>query len=368
MDAYNKNNNKIRVLHICESYGSGVKTHLDFIGAHLNDYDNVFFISNKNNEFTNLERLIIDNNLSNRKNPIRFLKAVLHLKKIVKQLSPQIVHFHSTYAGITSIFLKFTNIRDLYFVYTPHAYFSQKKLTSFLSNIVKIIERQILKRMDKIIHVSYSEEQHAISNNLLMDKDKSIVIYNGVNTPNAIKSNFNRKPFRVVNVARCEKQKNPKEFIEIAIQILKQGYDCEFTFVGEGSLRFECEEIVNNSPYKTKINFVGFQENINQYLVDADLYLSTSLYEGLPYSVIEAMSVGLPIILSNVTGHRELIEENGYLYNDINEATRYIEDFIINNELFIKQKSNNSKALFINKFSVVKNMEEISNLYNELLS
>ena len=79
------------------------------------------------------------------------------------------------------------------------------------------------------------------------------------------------------------------------------------------------------------------KKNVFEHLYYSDIYLSTSLYEGLPLSILEAMSVGLPIIASNVVGNLDTVENgiNGYLYdlNDYSIAVKYLKILALDESL-----------------------------------
>lgn len=321
----------MKVLQVCEAYGGGVKKHLDLISKVMDSsVENYYYISPSLNETVAIEstNVQIDKNFSNRKNPLHLLNAAKNLLAAVKEIKPDVIHFHSTFAGIVAVLLKPFVKKNIKFVYTPHAYFSQKDLSSTKRMIVCKLEKTILKGMDKVIHVSQQEEQHCFEQNLLpvAAQSKSIVIYNGVEQPSYRKTAKNEEKTVFVNVARCVEQKNPELFLKIAKHYVKLDNSAEFIFVGDGPKLETIKKEISQYGLDEKIKFVGYSTNVQQYLEQADFYLSTSRYEGMPYSVIEAMAMGLPLILSNVIGHSELIVENGALFelDDINKIVEML--------------------------------------------
>ena len=89
----------------------------------------------------------------------------------------------------------------------------------------------------------------------------------------------------------------------------------KFILIGDG----EEKSITDKQIFEENIENVtllGYQKNVNEYLHASDLYLSTSLWEGLPYSLIEATRAGIPIVASDVTGNNEVVfyKQNGYLF------------------------------------------------------
>ncbi len=98
----------------------------------------------------------------------------------------------------------------------------------------------------------------------------------------------------------------------------------KFTWIGDGNQRD-----LLSSPNITITGWVPHTE-VEKYLSKADLYISTALWEGLSYAVLEAMSMRLPLLLSNCPGNCDLVINNinGFLFNDVNQATDFIHQYL----------------------------------------
>ena len=197
----------------------------------------------------------------------------------------------------------------------------------------------------KIVACSQSEkeaiEEQGIKNVTFINNGiKPLQIEKKVNTSNKM---------TIISVGRLSIQKNPKLFNDIALEF-NDNPNVQFIWCGDGELKSEL-----TSP---NIKCTGWIERkeLENYLSNADIYLSTSLWEGLPLSVLEAMSIGLPMVLSNCVGNRDLVENNGFLYNNKIEAIKIINDFRENNKLIIF-KGKKSKEIFFKKFDL-KNMSK----------
>lgn len=116
------------------------------------------------------------------------------------------------------------------------------------------------------------------------------------------------------------------------------------------------------------IKFLGFKENVSPFLTENDIYILTSHYEGLPISIIEAMSYGLPIIASDVGGNDEMIKngENGYLVDNVNDLTEAILKFI-NDPNKVKFMGEKSKEKFYDEYILETDMNNINKEYQKLL-
>ena len=118
--------------------------------------------------------------------------------------------------------------------------------------------------------------------------------------------------------------------------------------MGEGYL-FDKAKIFLKYSNIQNVYLFGNKTDVFKYLYESDLFLSTSLYEGHPISILEAMSIGLPIVASKVTGNIDTVKVNysGFFYKlgDINEACNCIERIMKNSEL--KLKISNSMPFFL---------------------
>ena len=116
-----------------------------------------------------------------------------------------------------------------------------------------------------------------------------------------------------INVARFMKQKNHFLLLKSFAGARKQVPFIHLMLVGDGELRNEIEKMVSNLKMDSAVTFVGNVDNVNDYLAEADVFVLSSDYEGLPLSVLEAMASGLPILATEVGGLADLVTDNGYL-------------------------------------------------------
>ena len=186
---------------------------------------------------------------------------------------------------------------------------------------------------------------------------RSVVGFNGVKDPGCIASS---EKFKVVTLSRFDYQKNMDMAYDIAMKFKNQ--DIEFVWVGDGPdyLRLKEKAKKNN----LKIEFIGFSDKPNDYLAKSSLYLSTSRFEGLPYALIEAASLGLPIVASNVVGNNEVVfnEKNGFLFSSVDEAYRCIEK-LKDDPALLKQMGNVSRSYYEKLFSEETMVEQIVSAY-----
>ncbi|MFV0194102.1 glycosyltransferase family 4 protein [Empedobacter falsenii] len=165
----------------------------------------------------------------------------------------------------------------------------------------------------------------------------------------------------IMNVGRFELQKNQKELIEIFSQLeLKK--DWKLRIIGVGSLKSDLEETIREKKLEDQVELLDFQKNIDEYFQQAKIFAFTSIYEGFPNALSEAMANGLASIAYDCpTGPSELIQhnENGYLI-PLHNKEEYIKQLqlLVDDENLRQRISMNAKNVKT-KFS----SQTISNEY-----
>lgn len=318
----------MKVLEICEAYGGGVKRQIDYLNRFENvqDIDMITLVSSRRDSDIP-RKYLVDNRMSDfPKHIFKFMSVIPCLHQLIVDKNIQIVHAHSTIAGITMVLYKMSYRHGLAVIYTPHAYYSEVSRGFFKDGVLKLAEKFMSRFFTKVIHVSDQEQQYALSHGIVK-QDKAIVINNGVPKPMIQKTTHQQINF--VNVARCDYQKNPELFIQIAKVVTKTIPNTVFTWVGDGKLLNKMQAKVISEGLETRVKFVGYRKDPYEYLIRSDIYVSTSRYEGQPFSVLEAISEKMPLIITDVIGHRELVDGNGILLTDdiLNDEKRLVDSF-----------------------------------------
>lgn len=340
----------MKIVHVVECFAGGVFSFLSNLTNELDkeEYIVIYGINRDNTpsdfreKFPPNTKFIPWKNASRSLNPLKDIKALWELYIILKRIDDiDIIHLHSSKAGFLGRIVSFLLGKSKKTIYTPHA-------ISFLRLDVSPKKRKIFIWMEKfasffggkIIACSQSEkeaiEEQGIKNATFINNGiKPLQIEKKVNTSDKI---------TIISVGRLSIQKNPKLFNDIALEFIDNP-NIQFIWCGDGELKSEL-----TSP---NIKCTGWieQKDLENYLANADIYLSTSLWEGLPLSVLEAMSIGLPVVLSDCVGNKDLVKDNGFLYSKKNEACNILKDLIKNNKKIIFY-SDKSKKIFLRKFEL----------------
>lgn len=364
--------NKIRIVYIVESMLGGIRRHVIDIIENLDPekYEIYLIYSDRRadkaffEEKTELEKhaeLILCNEMQ-RELGLHDFTAYKALVKHIRILAPDIVHCHSSKAGIVGrMAAKRCGVKKN--IYTPHAYAFETPELSKLKRKIYIWAERFLSRhaTTMTINVSKGEMQEALRNKLNRE-DKFTLIYNGIpdiKIPSKAelrkRLGLEENGYCVGVTARCAKQKDPMTFLKIAEQVIQSRSDVKFVYIGDGEMMEEMKAFVNSHGLQDKILLLGFRSDAGEVVGAFDIYLSTALYEGMPYSMIEAMRAGVPIIATDVVGNRELViaGENGQLFDvgNVEEAKDLILKQIDN-----KKIDSQSVCMSYEKKYMLKNM------------
>ena len=361
-----KKKNNLLMISSSSSLGGGTK-HMFMLGERLENKFKIYYAIPKNSVFKKFLNKSNHIDISERSITIKDIK---NLKKFVKFNSIDIIHAHGKGAGVIGRLIKiYTNTPLIYTFHGIHL-----KCHNWLNILIYIIYEFIFGWVDsQKILVSKSEEKYAKSSYIFLGKRYKI-INNGVpNMPKKANKEFGKmfdksskkSKLDVITICRFVNQKNIKDIINIALRLPK----INFSIIGDGPLWEEINSIILKRKVKN-VFLEGRKKNVFKYLYKSDIYLSTSLYEGLPISILEAMSVGLPIVASDVIGNCDTIEDgkSGFLYdlNDIDLAIYHLNK--LKRSFALRKKIGNEAFKRQRKiFSNNKMIENYKNLYQSLL-
>lgn len=338
---------KKKVLIISEPGNGGVARHvIDLLGNLNKDKFEVYFIySSKRADKKYIKNIAclkseikafkIDEMQSKIK-PYDDFISLIKILNIIKKINPDIVHCHSSKAGVLGrIAAKFVGVKKIF--YTPHAYSFQNTHLSVSKRKVFIIIEKIMSRYftDKTFNVSIGEKKIAIET-LNDNEDKFVVINNGVDKKNdsfnidelCKRYNIIQSDYIIGNISRLDEQKNPIEFFRIAQRIICDDLNMKFVWIGNGVLFKVIENFIKNNNIDDKCLLLPYNEKTEQLINRFDLFLCTSLYEGYPYVLLDACVNEIPIVCSDVIGNNDIVANNvnGFLYplGDIEKAENRI--------------------------------------------
>lgn len=372
---------KIKLVHIVEAMLGGIRQHVCNIIENLDqdEYevyliysdsraDKVFFDEKKRLE--DCATLILCNEMQ-REIGMHDFGAYSALIHHLKHIKPDIVHCHSSKAGIVGrMAAKRCGVKRI--IYTPNAYAFETPDLSKLKRKIYVYAERFLSHHATSMTINVSKGEMDLAKKYQLDKDeKFTLIYNGIpdiELPSKaeLKRELGLKPdIHYVGVtARCARQKDPMTFLAIAERVVKERDDVEFLYIGDGEMMDEMREYVADHALADRVHLLGFRSDASRIVGALDVYLSTALYEGLPYSMIEAMRAGVPIIATDVVGNNELVVEgkNGKLFSvrGVKEGAE-----LIANQLFQKIiKIDNVRNTFQESYSLGTMIKKTKSVYS----
>lgn len=348
---------KKRILFVVEAMGGGVFTYIvDLANELVNTYDMYIAYAvrpqtpeNYKEYFDKRIHLIRVKNFTRSINPFKDIKAIPEVKAIAKKVKPDIIHLHSSKAGVIGRIA--FNGKDVPLFYTPHGYsFLMENYKPMKRWIFRIIETLCAKRNCTTISCSPGEHQETLK----LTK-KATFVNNGINTKDLDKMlekvTVSEHPFTVFTLGRICYQKNPKLFNEIAEAMP----DVKFLWIGDGELRSELRS--------SNIEITGWvdREEALQRSMNADVFLLTSLWEGLPISLLESMYMKKLCVVSDVIGNHDVIENgrNGFVCKRVSEFVNAISHS--HNEELINRAFN----AICNKYNTLSMGARYSKIYEE---
>ena len=257
-------------------------------------------------------------------NPVADLRALLSLRSLLERLRPMIVHTHSSKAGILGrLAAKMTGVPIV--IHSIHG-FGVTPTQSVLQRWLLLgAERMAAQATHRFFAVSQANRQQGIHYNLFRG-DQCRVIRSGVDL-RALRelsvdvANKKRdlglastQPV-VGMVGPLKPQKAPLDFLRMAAVVHRARPDAVFLYVGDGELRAAFEAEAARLDLTGSVKLLGWRRDVPELLRCLDVFVLTSLWEGLPRVYLEALASGVPVVGTRVDGAAEVIRDgyNGYL-------------------------------------------------------
>jgi len=372
---------KTRILFGLEAAAGGALKHLSYLVTHLDRerFDITVIISPRSEEsfevIENMRQAGACVILVKMFRDIQIFRDIKGLWKIYRHMSANrydVVHAHSSKAGF--YFRVAAWLNRIPCIYTPHCFYYQSK-KGLPRKVFAWIERA-LARITKYIVVSLSEftsaaELHIAAPGKLLNINNAIKLSDySFGDASAIKKEMGIVDGRIVigAIGRLVEQKDWITYIYAAAEVLRQHQDAVFLIVGGGDLNHYLTSLIRNLELEDKIMLTGHYDKISNIYTVIDIFVNTSLWEGLPYVLLEAMWYKRPIITTNL-GYDNIItdKENGYLIpiRDPAILTRKILE-LIRNETSRKLMGEKSRNVILNDFSFRSFVTKHEQLYTEV--
>jgi glycosyltransferase EpsD len=304
------------------------------------------------------------------------MAAYQELKDIIDGHQYKIIHCHTPMGGVLArLAARGARKNGTKVIYTAHGFHFCKSAPIQNWMLYYPIEKLLSRYTDCLITIN--KEDYTLAKNRFNIHSIEHVHGVGVNTetfqPISEKNKAERKKsfgyqpddFLLFYAAEFNENKNQQMLIKALAHIKQEVPHAKLLLAGEGTLQKTCKELAKTLEVEHMVHFLGFRKDIPELLPMCDVAVASSLREGLPVNIMEAMACGLPVVASVNRGHRELIEENrnGYLIrpNDYMDFSNKLKDIWRSREMYqqLKQES----RTMVENFSLDQITKELSEIY-----
>ncbi len=364
---------------ITQSEFGGAQRYIFYLATSLTEqgYETIVASGGKDGLITKLKQQSIETrslqHLVREISPLNDLRAYWEIKRLIKELRPDIIHLNSSKAGVLgALAAKHTGVKKIF--YTVHGFVFNEPMADWKKLIYLWAEKFTAKYKNKLICVSQFDYQAAITNRICSE-DKLIVIHNGINDFHLLEQETARKKLDlpidkiiIGTVANFYATKGLLYLIQAAKIIIKNYPHLIFVIIGDGQLKPLLQKEIVDANLENNFKLLGVVDKASQYLKAFDLYVSPSVKEGLPFAILEAMKAQLPIVTTNVGGVPEMIQDkkNGLLVKPADpEALAIAINNLLTNKDLALNLSKQAKLNVDSDFSLNKMIDQTEKLYRQ---
>lgn len=255
--------------------------------------------------------------------PVSDLRALADLRRVMRSFRPDVVHTHSSKAGILG---RCAARREKVpaVVHTVHGFGFTPLQSPPMRLAFRTVEKALARWTDHFVTVSESDRRRGVELGLFPE-ERATVIRAGVDLAAlsaasggaAVRERLGipgRAPL-VTQIGNFKPQKAPLDFVRVAAAVAAQCPAAWYVMVGEGPLRPAAEDLARSLGIADRMVFCGWWDDVPGLLAATTVSVLTSVHEGLPCSVVEALAAGVPVVATAVDGTPEVIASgvNGYL-------------------------------------------------------
>lgn len=300
--------------------------------------------------------------------PLNDIRAYIDIKNTLKTLNPDIVSTHSSKAGFIGR-LAASRI-GIPVLFTAHGWSFTSGKSAVVQFIFKHLEKVVTPLTNYIITVSDYDKELALCH-LSVSKDKIQTIHNGRGDIDPIYFSNPCKDdngwVNIVQIARFDQQKNQAELLQ-AVSKIK---NIKLHLVGDGPLMNDIRILSEELGIADKVIFYGRIDDVRNVLAKAHIFTLISNWEGFPRSTVEAMRAGLPVVVTNVGGAAEAVEQgvNGFVVekNDVKGLRKSLIKLIGDSELRADM-GRKSRNIYEQKLTFDKMYSKTVSVYKKILS
>lgn len=307
-------------------------------------------------------------------------KSYKMLKNIIEKEDYNIIHCHMPLSGIlTRLASRKARKKGASLLYTAHGFHFYEGAPLLYWMIYYPIEKIVSWWTDCIITINKEDYEIAKSklhsknvklvNGIGVDIDEFSVIDELEKTKLRKEYGFNENDYILIYVAELSNRKNQEGLLETVKKLKETSSNFKLLLVGRGTKRKTIEEKIKQYDLVNNVLLLGYRKDINNLMKLSDIAVSTSKQEGLPVNILEAMATGLPAVVTNCRGNRDLIKDsiNGFVLDD-EDKQNFAEKllFLEQNEKLRLEFGNQSRVM-VEKYTLESVLTEMKKIYSYYL-
>ena len=315
-----------------------------------------------------------------KQNLIKNFKSILELRKFIKSESIDVVISNATLAGIMTRAAVFMLFRKPTVIHSCHGYLFSKS-SSALKKFILICIEKIFSPVTSLVLTMNQEDfgyaqKYRFAKKIInipgigyVPKFENLKKTEQISKQMELCRNFitGENVYTIVYAAELSVRKNQTQLVDLLYPLLCKHQNWRLILAGDGILKEELTDKIKALNIENKILLPGFISNIYELLSVADVIVSTSKSEGLPFNIMDAMTLGVPVLASNVKGHSDLITsgKNGFLFN-LNEPSDFANKLeTLETDSTLRHSFVENAKTSMKNFLIETVLEQVLNAYSE---
>ncbi|RKS94829.1 glycosyltransferase involved in cell wall biosynthesis [Flavobacterium limicola] len=300
------------------------------------------------------------------------IKSLFQTYKILKKEKPNLIHAHSAKGGIVG---RITGrLLGIKVIYTPHAFSYLSTQNSLKRSLFLNIEKLLANENSLILATSASEKKRAIEE--VGYKPGNVIVFNNCIEPiTKIQSLTISKTWPedyICTVGRPSYQKNIEQMIRVMHEVNKEA-KIHLIVMGVGPVSGQLESVkklIQELDMANDVTLLNWTERTDVFHIinHSKFYISTSRYEGMPYSIIESLALSKACVVTNCDGNKDLIVNN---YNGFVVDNEDIKGFkskilkLLSDKELLDKLSKNAFNSYSENYNIKENISELESIYLE---
>lgn len=305
--------------------------------------------------------------------------AYRRIKQLLEKEQYDMIHCHSPIGGVlTRLAAGQSRKKGTAVLYTAHGFHFFKGAPRKNWLLYYPIEKLLSKRTDCLITINTEDYTHALEKNFSMQTMKLV---NGVGidlnkfSPTSDEKRktlrkqygYNNDDFLLIYVGELISRKNQQHALNIAHHLSANMPQIKLLLAGDGEDEIALAERIQKLKLQNKVELLGFRTDITELMSLSDIAISTSKQEGLPVNVMEAMGVGLSLVVTDCRGNRDLVNNglNGYVVQQDNVKAFSEKIEVLAQHKPLRDKFSQYSTLFIRQYGDQEVQKEMKQIYTQ---